>query len=143
MVDAVQVSLKCETLVGEVPGTRCLARMCDATLATMCGRREIDTEFYRLGLAARRISKTSLPLYLGLLMRTHASGFSEEVCGGTPFEEIQGVPSYALDGYTRPGREALWQLFKDMPTLKRLLAGLRSPPGKQWRSVCGHRHRRS
>jgi hypothetical protein len=123
--EAIHVSLKCETLQEDMPDTRYWARLCDATLADMCRRGQIDPELYSLALAARRCSKTPLPLYLGLLTRHRPASADVETCCVPAFEEVRGVPTYAVDGYTRPGREALWRLLKVAPALAQLLDGLR------------------
>jgi hypothetical protein len=123
---AVRTVLQCEHVVNSAGQTALIGRECDFELARTCNRGWIDTDLYLALVQARRTSKTILPVLLPIaLERSRACEPQLQENSHPPTLEVGCVPSYALDGYTRPGRAALTELAVRTPNLRCLLRGLR------------------
>lgn len=128
MIEATKLASRCEERSAGIGGPRYLPRQCDASLSTMCSRKIIGHDLYSLALQARRTSKTCLPVFWALWVACRPAGEAQAVQSITPgFEDIDGVPSYAVDGYTRSGRRALWELYRQNRALRGLMSGLNQP----------------
>jgi hypothetical protein len=104
-----------------------LARECDTALASMARRGWADHGLLETCTQGRRTSQCLLPVLLPLLKAaTEHAGGQTSIVTRTPPEarDINGVPSYALDGFTRPGRVALLTLARQDRRLGKLLAPL-------------------
>jgi hypothetical protein len=124
---AVTLVLRCEVLVPYKGVRSVLAKECDAALARMVHRGWADHGLLETCMQGRRTSQCLLPVLLPLLKAAteHAGGQTSIVTRTAPeTRDINGIPSYAIDGYTRPGRVALLTLSRHDRRLAKLLSPL-------------------
>lgn len=114
-----------------------LARECDAFLVEMYEAERIEEGELAICIQGRKTTQCLLPVLSPLtkpvsprqgsftLTLTHPAGMSRDRCRDT-----YDVPLYALDGYTRAGKQALELLFWATPRLQSLLKPLKSRSAK-------------
>jgi len=106
-----------------------IASECDVAIASMARKGWIDPGLEQVCMQARRTSQCVLPVILPLLKvaTERAGGKTRVVTRAVPEVcEIDGMPCYALDMFTRPGRLALSMLARRNLQLTRLLGPLPS-----------------
>lgn len=128
---------RCERPVPRRSFKTVLARECDAFLVEMYEAERIDEEELAICIQGRKTTQCLLPVLSTLtkpvspcqgsfsLILTCPAGVSRDTC-----QDTFDVPLYALDGYTRTGKQALELLFWATPRLQSLLKPLKSRSAK-------------
>lgn len=125
---AARVVADCEH---EIPGRALRAVIpgrCETTLREMLGRGELEEDLYEVCSQGRRTSACLLPVLFPLIKRaTDSFGAPLGLASVNPPEVswIGDLPSYALDGFTRIGREALFQLVNSDAGVTKVVRPLR------------------
>lgn len=124
--------LRCEQILPKLGVRAVLAAKCDEVLASGFAKGWIDLKLYKACLQARRTTQCLLPVLLPLLVSSGELGSSEEepAISLTPAVIIDGYPSYAIDGFTRPGRAALALLLDRSPVLRSAFKNVPNRRGK-------------
>ena len=102
---------------------------CDHALAQMARQEGADQALLEICRVGMRVSKCLLPLLLPLaLSATKASAETGIVMHHRlpVMPQVNGIPAYAFDGFTRAGRAILVRLAAHEPRLANLLNGLPS-----------------
>jgi hypothetical protein len=124
---AVALVLHCERVVPYRGIRAVIASECDVAIARMASKGWADRGLEEACIQARRTTQCLLPVLLPLLKAAtdEAGGqFSIEKRLTPEVQDIEGLPSYSLDGFTRPGRAALMTLARQDRRLASLLAPL-------------------
>jgi hypothetical protein len=124
---AIALVLKCEQMIPYRGIRAVIAAECDVAIARMARKGWADRGLEAVCMQARRTSQCLLPVLLPLVKNASekANGHRQILMREMPeFREIEGLPSYSLDGYTRPGRIALMALARQDGRLARFLAPL-------------------
>lgn len=128
---------RCERPVPRRSFKTVLARECDRFLVEMYEAERIDEEELAICIQGRKTTQCLLPVLYPVtkpvssrqgsfsLTLTCPADMSRDTCRDT-----YDVPLYALDGYTRAGKQALELLFWATPRLQRLLKPLKSRSAK-------------
>jgi hypothetical protein len=128
---------RCERPVPRRSFKTVLARECDAFLVEMHEGGRIDDEELALGIQGRKTTQCLLPVLYPLtrpvsscqasflLTLNHTRYVSRD-----SYRDTYDVPLYALDGYTRVGKQALELLFWATPRLQALLKPLKPRSAK-------------
>ncbi len=128
---------RCERPVPRRSFKTVLARECDAFLVEMNEAERIGEEELAICIQGRKTTQCLLPVLSPLtspvsprqgafaLTLTCPAGMSRDTCRDT-----YDVPLYAIDGYTRAGKQALELLFWANPRLQSLLKPLKSRSAK-------------
>ncbi len=128
---------RCECPVPRRSFKTVLARECDAFLVEMHEAERIDEEELAICIQGRKTTQCLLPVLYPLtrpvrprqgsfpLALNHTQRMSRDTSRDT-----YDVPLYALDGYTRAGKQALELLFWATPRLQSLLKPLMSRSAK-------------
>lgn len=114
----------CEAPIPRREGYSPLPGACDRALQSMCDAGLLDLELREVCAQGRRTSQCVLPVVLPTVLDTiRRVGDRRELETPVlpPVCEIGGLPGYAFDGYTRPGRVALAELLEQHLQLRRLL----------------------
>lgn len=131
LLDEVQsASQRCERPVSRRSFKTVLAKDSDAFLSEMLETERMDPELFTICLQGRKTTQCLLPVLYPLLKDAAGvqSAFSFILQHPIPaFQNIYGAPSYALDGYTQPGREALSHLQNSNRELQAVLAEINDP----------------
>ena len=111
---------------------------CEQALNAMARHGLVDQGLFELCDKGAHLSKCLLPLLLPLAIEaTESSGGRGEVVGqvlpAVPL--IDGIPAYAIDGFTRRGRALLERLSRQEPRLVALLGAFAS---KDRLDICHH-----
>lgn len=125
--EAVGVVHKCEQKLPYRGIRAVVTNECDVAIAKLIRLGGEGRALEEMCMQARRTSQCLLPVLLPLLKTStrQQGGPLRTVTRPTPqLRSIGGLPSYALDGYTRPGRLALLTLSRQDYGLRRLLARL-------------------
>jgi hypothetical protein len=124
----VAIVLRCEQKVAPGGHRALLAANCDRQLTGMASRCRSDAGLLAACRQARRTSRCLLPVLLPLLKGKTERLPRDPAVVSRPVPEmadIRGVPSYAIDGYTRPGRRALAALVGQDRQFRALLGRLK------------------
>jgi len=128
---------RCERPVPRRSFKTVLARACDAFLVEMYEAECIDEEELAICIQGRKTTQCLLPVLYSLtrpvsprqgsfaLALNRTQRMSRDTCRDT-----YDVPLYALDGYTRAGKQALELLLWATPRLQSLLTALESRSAK-------------
>jgi hypothetical protein len=125
--EAVALVHRCEQVVAYRGIRAVIAAPCDAAIAEMGRRGLADPGVEEACIQARRTTQCLLPVLLPLLKgATEEAGGHAGIVERMPPEvrDIEGLPSYCPDGFTRPGRAALMTLARQDRRLAKLLAPL-------------------
>ncbi|MEQ9590706.1 MAG: hypothetical protein RJS97_22380 [Parvibaculaceae bacterium] len=128
---------RCERPVPRRSFKTVLARECDAFLVEMYEAECIDEEELAICIQGRKTTQCLLPVLYPLTkpVRSRQGSFSLTLtCPAGTYRDTcwdtHDVPLYALDGYTRTGKQALELLFWATPRLQSLLHPLQSRSAK-------------
>jgi len=111
----------------------------DRYIQTLRAQELIDDGECDLCVQGRKTTGTLLPVISALLRasRPRQSSFPLTIQNCVPeVIFVGGAPSYALDGFTRPGREALSQLLQSRAEVARLVTEA-LPRSKRMRAIQG------
>ncbi|MEO5951565.1 MAG: hypothetical protein ABIQ44_03765 [Chloroflexia bacterium] len=104
------------------------AKACDAVLGGLLEQGGVDEELFETCLQGRRSSRCLLPVLLPL-WNLASEGVPQQMVERLvpPSIAIGGIPAYAIDGYTAPGRVALARLGRLDSRLTRITSILSTP----------------
>ena len=111
----------------------------DRYIQTLRAQELIDHDELELCIQGRKTTGTLLPVISALLRASKPRQSSFPLTIQNPVPEVifvGGAPSYALDGFTRPGREALSQLLQSRAEVARLVTEA-LPRSKRMRAIQG------
>lgn len=120
---------RCERLVPHRGFKTVLARECDAFLREMYEVGRLSEEEHAVSIQGRKTTQCLLPVLYPLTrpVSPRQGTFSFVITYPPELSrDIAGIPSYALDGYTRAGKHALELLFRANAHLQEILKPLNS-----------------
>lgn len=115
VASAVQMVRGCERPIPGRLWRSTIPANCDTAIRQARHAKLIDDDLVEVCLQARRTSQSLLPVLLPhWLGAVRDSGDDRSIVtwGVPPQTNIEGLPSWAFDGYTRAGRIALWELYR-------------------------------
>lgn len=125
---AEKIVVECEQEVPNRSFRAVLASRCDQALQRMADKGTVDVDLHAVCAQGRRTSACLLPVLLPLAKRaTEEVGVPNVVVTRDAPEVhlIDGVPSYAVCGFTRVGQEALAQLARSDRGVARAVGALK------------------
>ncbi len=126
---ALELIQRCERPVPHRSFKTVLAKECDAFLIGLCEDGRLNEEELAICVQGRKTTQCLLPVLFPLTRPVSPRQGTFSFVTTCPLDlsrDIAGIPSYALDGYTRAGKQALELLFRSNPNIQKALNSLTS-----------------
>lgn len=124
-----ELILRCERPVPQRSFKTVLAKECDAFLIELYEYGRLSEEELAICVQGRKTTQCLLPVLYPLTRPVSARQGAFSFVTTYPSDlsrDIAGAPSYALDGYTRAGKQALEKLFRANSDIQKILKSLTS-----------------